>query len=225
MLRGLICGILQEVILQVKKNMPGIILNTPIEYNAYYIGGSYTFKIPEGASYIYGWAQAAGGSGKARNTVDGSAGGGGGFCYFERRVIGTDWNGTLSITVGVGAANTNGGNTTISGTLNGSSISVTAVGGNRGTTLADGTGGSASGGDTNLAGQDAFGFVVGPVGEEAPGFPGEGGGKYNNGSADHFPGIIDANFFAPGCGGFASGPAGLSNDIPGFEGYVILKWV
>lgn len=202
--------------------MPGIILTNFIHSERYY-PGSYQFQIGAGTRYIAAWIQAAGGSGKGRDDVDGSAGGGGGFSYFERVVIDTDWSANLTITVGAGAANTNGGNSSITGTLNGSSITVTAVGGNRGTTLVDGTGGSASGGDTNLVGEDGYGYVASPFDERAPGTPGRPGGEYNGGASDPFPGAEVYNFFSPGCGGFASGPAGT--DQPGFDGYVILQWI
>jgi hypothetical protein len=203
--------------------MPGIILQPLLINWGYYVAGSYQFQIQDGTRTIEAWVQAAGGSGKGRNDVDGSAGGGGGFSYFYRDVVDSDWSANLTITVGAGAANTNGGNSSITGTLNGSSITVTAVGGNRGTTLVDGTGGSASGGDTNLAGEDGYGYVVTPIDERAPGTPGRSGGQYNNGGADPFPGADSYTIFGPGHGGIASGPAG--DDQPGFDGYVILKWI
>lgn len=202
--------------------MPGIILQTVFNFE-YFIGGSYQFTVPAGARYIGAWVQAAGGSGKGRDGVDGSAGGGGGFSFFEKEVIESDWSANLTITVGVGAANTNGGNSSITGTLNGSSITVTAVGGNRGTSLADGTGGSASGGDTNLSGEDGYGYIVSPFDERAPGTPGRSGGQYNNGASDPFPGIDSYAVVGPGHGGIASQPAG--DDQPGYNGSVILKWI
>lgn len=202
--------------------MVGVLLENNFVNVNYYYAGSYQFEIQPGVRFVECWIQAAGGSGKGRDDIDGSAGGGGGFCYFIKDVIDTDWSANLTITVGAGAANTNGGNSSITGTLNGSSITVTAVGGNRGTTLVDGTGGSASGGDTNLVGEDGYGYVASPFDERAPGTPGRPGGEYNGGASDPFPGAEVYNFFSPGCGGFATSPAGT--DQPGFDGYVILKW-
>lgn len=203
--------------------MPGIILQTDFVNWGKYNAGSYQFTIVDGTRTIEGWVQAAGGSGKGRDDIDGSAGGGGGFSYFYRSVIESDWSANLTITVGAGAANTNGGNSSVTGTLNGSSITVTAVGGNRGSTLSDGTGGSASGGDTNLSGEDGFGFIANPVDERVPGTPGRPGGLYNNGTGEPFPGTDTAPFQGPGEGGFATSPAGT--DQPGYDGYVIIKWI
>jgi hypothetical protein len=203
--------------------MPGIILQTETVNFNYYTSGSYQFQIISGTRTIEGWIQAAGGSGKGRNDVDGSAGGGGGFSYFYRNVIESDWSANLTITVGAGAANTNGGNSSITGTLDGSSVTFTAVGGNRGSTGFDGTGGSASGGDTNLSGEDGFGFIANPVDERAPGTPGRGGGQYNDNTGEPFPGADSYTIYGPGHGGISSGPAG--DDQPGFNGYVILKWI
>jgi len=199
--------------------MPGTILTTPSVQVFYYLAGSYTLAIPEGVSVMMAWVQAAGGSGKGRSGVDGSAGGGGGFSYIVREVLSSEWGNNLSIAVGVGSASNDGGNSTLSGTVGGGSISLTANGGVKGTTLSDGAGGTASGGDTNLSGEDGFGFVVGPPGEEAPGTPGRSGGIYNAGAGSPFIGVSDVAFFGPGEGGFAS-----SVDTAGWDGYVTVEF-
>jgi hypothetical protein len=199
--------------------MPGTILTTHSVQVFYYTAGSYTLAIPEGVSIMTAWVQAAGGSGKGRSGVDGSAGGGGGFSYIVREVLSSEWGNNLSIAVGAGSASNNGGNSTLSGTVGGGSISLTANGGVKGTTLADGAGGTASGGDTNLSGEDGSGFVVGPPGEEEPGTPGKSGGIYNAAAGSPFIGVSDVSFFGPGEGGFAS-----SVDIAGWDGYVTVEF-
>lgn len=202
--------------------MPGTILDTNHEEVFVYQAGSYSLTIPDGTRSMSAWVQAAGGSGKGRTSppVDGSAGGGGGFAFITREVQSTEWGNSLTIDVGAGSAGNNGGNSTLSGTVGGGSISITANGGGKGTTLADGTGGTATGGDTNLTGQDGSGYVVSPPGEEAPGVPGKSGGIYNGGAAEPFVGVSNVSFFGPGEGGYAS-----SVDVAGWDGYVIVRFV
>lgn len=198
--------------------MPGIIFSV-YERSEFYTAGSYTVRIDETTRLVQAWVQAAGGSSKGRAGVDGSAGGGGGFAYIEREILDTEWGGDLTLVVGAGSAGNNGGNSTLSGTVGGGSISVTANGGVKATTLFDGTGGSASGGDANIAGEDAYGFVAGPPGEEAPGIAGRAGGVYNGGG-DPYPGALFYTSVGPGHGGLAS-----VADEPGFDGYIILRWL
>lgn len=192
--------------------MPGVTLVQTFISRQRYLPGDTSITVPDNATSVRLWLQAAGGSGKGRDYVDGSAGGGGGFSYLERAVLSGEWGTTLTITVGAGISGSAGGNTTLSGTLNGGSVSVTANGGGAGTTLADGTGGSASGGDTNISGTSGSGFVATPPDERFPGTPGLAGG---NG----FDGALSAPFQAPGDGGFAS-----SDDIAGFDGYILAVW-
>lgn len=192
--------------------MPGFILAQVYSTQQVYRPGDTSITVPDGASNVRLWVQGAGGGGKGRAYVDGSAGGGGGFAYLERAVLSGEWLTTLTIAVGAGAAGVAGGNTTLSGTLNGASVSVTANGGGAGTTLVDGTGGSASGGDTNINGASGSGFVVSPPDERFPGTPGDAGGS-------GFAGSLDAPFQAPGDGGFAS-----SVDTAGFDGYIVAVW-
>ena len=191
--------------------MPGIILLQALNARQVYRPGDTSITVPDGTSYVRLWVQAAGGGGKGRAYVDGAAGGGGGFAYLERAVLSGEWLSTLTIAVGAGVAGTAGGNTTLSGTLNGAAVSVTANGGGAGTAFVDGSGGSASGGDTNISGTSGFGYVATPPDERFPGTPGEAGGS-------GFAGALDAPFQAPGDGGFAS-----SVDTAGFGGYIIAE--
>lgn len=200
--------------------MPGVVIAAAFERYEYYAPGSYTVRIDENTRYVRAWVQAAGGSSKGRaSPVDGSAGGGGGFSFIERDILDTEWGGNLTLAVGAGSASNDGGNSTLSGTLNGASVSVTANGGKKGTTLVDGAGGTASGGDTNLSGEDGFGYVAGPPGDEEPGTPGRSGGVYNGGG-DPFLGAEVYTTFGVGHGGISS-----SSDEPGFDGYIILRWL
>jgi hypothetical protein len=119
---------------------------------------------------------------------------------------------SLTIAVGAGSSANNGGNTTLSGTLNGSAVSVTCNGGVKGTSISDGAGGTATGGDTNVSGGAGSGYVAGPPGDEAPGTPGRAGGV-------DFSGAIFSTVQGPGDGAFAS----AASD-PGFDGYILAIW-
>lgn len=195
--------------------MPGVIMTTSERVDVYTVPGSYTVEVPQGTRHVKAWLQAAGGSGKGRTSppIDGSAGGGGGYAYFAREVLDTEYGNSLSLVVGDGSAGNNGGNSTLSGTVGGGSVSVTCNGGVKGTTLVDGAGGTASGGDVNISGESGFGFIASPPGDEAPGTPGRGGGFDQ-------PGAIVYELRGPGEGGFAS-----SADEPGLPGYIILRWI
>lgn len=177
-----------------------------------YLPGTTSISIPTNTTSVEIWLQAAGGSSKGRAVIDGSAGGGGGYSKITRNILSGEWGTNLTVAIGTGSAGNNGGNTTLSGTLNGSAVSVTCNGGVKGTTLVDGAGGTASGGDTNITGESGYGYVVGPPGDEAPGTPGRGG-------CWDQPGAVNYEFRGPGEGGIAS-----SADEPGFDGLIIVLW-
>lgn len=174
--------------------------------------GTTSVTIPSNATGALFILQAAGGSSKGRAGVDGSAGGGGAYALLDRAILVGEQGTTLTVAVGAGSAGNDGGNTTLSGTLNGASVSVTCNGGVKGTTLSDGAGGTASGGDTNITGESGSGYVAGPPGEEAPGTPGRGGcWDQPTGWAYDLRG--------PGEGGIAS-----SADEPGIDGFIEILW-
>jgi hypothetical protein len=178
-----------------------------------YSPGTTSITIPTDATYIVAYLQAAGGSSKGRaSPVDGSAGGGGGYSKISRSILVGEQGTNLTVAIGAGSAGNDGGNTTLSGTLNGSSVSVTCNGGTKGTSLVDGSGGSATGGDTNITGESGYGYVASPPGAEAPGTPGRGG------SWDQ-PGALRYDIFGPGTGGIAS-----VVDEAGFDGYILIEW-
>lgn len=197
--------------------MTGITISSTITRASYleYQTGTTSITIPECVSITI-HLQAAGGSGNTRTSpaVDGSAGGGGGYARITRDVLPGEIGTTLTVTIGAGVSDAAGGNTTLSGTLNGAAVSVTCNGGTRGTASADGTGGSASGGDVNISGEDGYGFSADP-GNELPGTPGQGGGRDQPGS------LIPVGFGAPGCGG--NGSTSLP-DLAGEDGSIVIWW-
>jgi hypothetical protein len=175
--------------------------------------GTTSLVIPSDVTTVQVWLQAAGGGSFGRvSPADGSAGGGGGYCYLERAVLAGEWGTSLTVAIGAGVAAATGGATTLSGTLNGSAVSVTASGGGAGTSLADGSGGAASGGTVNVAGQAGSGFVAGPPGDEQPGVYGRAGGLDQ-------PGAIAGAGYGPGDGGIASNAS-----QPGADGYMRVIW-
>ena len=185
--------------------------NAGIVYDIYLSGTSIT--IPTDSTSALFVLQAAGGSSKGRaSPVDGSAGGGGGYSVLERNILSGEWGTNLTVAIGTGSAGNDGGNTTLSGTLNGSSVSVTCNGGLKGTTLVDGAGGTASGGDTNISGESGYGYVASPPGEEAPGTPGRGG-------CWDQPTGFGYTIRGAGEGGIAS-----VSDEPGLNGFIAVYW-
>lgn len=176
--------------------------------------GTTSVTIPSNATGALFILQAAGGSSKGRAGVDGSAGGGGAYAVLDRAILVGEQGTTLTVAVGAGSAGNNGGNTTLSGTLNGSAVSVTCNGGVKGTTVFDGAGGTASGGDTNITGESGYGYVAGPPGEEAPGTPGRGG------CYDQPTGW---SYDLPGSGAGSGGIASVA-DEPGVNGFIEILW-
>lgn len=197
--------------------MPGVSTSTLFPKYAIddYYTGTTSVTINQ-ATQVVIHLQAAGGSGKSRTvatTIDGSAGGGGGYAKITRQILQSEIGGTLTVSIGNGVAGAAGGNTTLSGTLNGSAVSITCNGGGAGTQLVDGSGGSASGGDTNITGESGYGFVSGPPGEELPGTAGRGG------CFDQPDAIMYEIPVGPGSGGFAA-----TTDIPGVGGFIRFIW-
>lgn len=195
--------------------MAGITISSTTTRTSFqeYQAGTTSITIPE-CSNIVIHLQAAGGSGNTRAGTDGSAGGGGGYARLERPVLVSEIGTTLTVTVGAGVSDAAGGNTTLSGTLNGAAVSVTCYGGTKGGPGGDGFGGGASGGDVNISGEDGYNFSAEP-GFLQPGIPGQGGGRGQPGS------LIPIGFGASGCGGNGSV---TSPDIPGEDGLIVVYW-
>lgn len=160
----------------------------------YEAGFSGSVAVPEGTTCFQAWVQAPGGDGETVGPID-RAGGGGGFSYFYSDVLETEWGTNLTLSVGSVVDASSGGNCTLSGTLNGTAFSITANGGSR-----LNTGGTASGGTTNISGFD---------GENADsGFEGVLG----------LPGGDGQDLTQPG------GTGGLGDAIQAEEGYIALEW-
>jgi hypothetical protein len=122
--------------------------------------GASTEVVPVGAKSLFMEMWGPGGGG-ARNTTTPGGGGGGAYCAKTIAIAAVDWLKTISYVVGthglggvtaatVGAA---GSNTTMTAiTLNGVSVQLQANSGGGGPLSSPGTGGAASGGDSNLTG-------------------------------------------------------------------------
>lgn len=195
--------------------MAGILLVIPLDSAIYYDAGfSGSVTIPNDVTQVQIWLQAAGGAGSERSGVAGSGGGGGGFATLTRSVLSGEWGTTLSLAVGAAALASNGGSTTLSGTLNGSAVSVTCNGGNKGSASADGTGGTASGGDSNVSGYDGSGYVASPPDERVAGIGGAGGGDGVSGA------------LSSGRGDYGAGSDGalVGDGVPGGPGYAKFIW-
>lgn len=179
----------------------------------YSAGFSGSVTVPDGVTCFQAWVQGAGGGGRERADVAGSGGGGGGFVYFYSDVLEAEWGTSLTLYVGGGGLSSDGREATITGTLNGVAFSLYAGGGNAGTLSVDGTGGSASGGTTNIVGQNGYGYVASPADERAQGFGGAAGGDGQD--------LIEGGYGA-GSNGSLPFPSGVLE--PGEDGYIAIEW-
>lgn len=169
----------------------------------YEAGFSGSVTVPEGVSSFACWVQAAGGAGREYFDTFTSAywedgGGGGGYVYFESPVLEAEWGTSITLSVGSAVVNANGQSSTLTGTLNGVSVSLTAGGGNKAPTTA---GGTASGGTYNAAGN--FGELSNP-GDGSRGLAGTAGGFGQE--------LIEIG----GDGGIGT--------VPAQNGYIALEW-
>lgn len=166
--------------------------------------------IPYGFSRVKIWAIGAGGSGKSGAVCAG--GGAGGVAVKTYTILDTEWNTTLTVSYGTGAYDANGGDSTVDGTMNGSTITqLKGGGGGKAGTPSVGSGGaagSASGGDNN--------------------YPGEAGQEYDSeNDICGLGGVIDVAagslFGGPSTTG-AGGNGDPSFQQGGFDGAVIFEW-
>jgi hypothetical protein len=166
-----------------------------------FVPGDTSYTIPDGFTTMIVKAIGAGGAGGVA-VGQGAGGGGGGFCYYSTALDPADTGATLTLAVGAGASATNGGNTTISGTLVSGAFSLAANGGAKGVGLGVGSGGSASGGSLNYSGNDG---EAGPDG-------GQGGSS--TAANDPDPVQIDCVTFGfGGAGDTVTSNAGLSGTL------------
>lgn len=167
--------------------------------------GSGSTAIPSGASQVVITVWGAGGSGSGSDTASpdvGYGGGSGGYVLKTFVLTSADWGDTFSYAVGAaatgGAIDTDGatgGDTTCSNGTFPTSFSLFAGGGTGGlVSVTQGSGGLATGGDTNTAGNGSGGPIR--TGAGAP----NGGGNVSSG-----PGSVPGG---GGAGGSLAGSAG-----------------
>lgn len=168
-----------------------------------HVSGS-SIPILGGFTKVELWAIGAGGPGRK------GGGGGAGVAYKEYSILESEWGNTLTISIGASVAGSNGGNTTVNGTLGGSAITeLKGFGGGRaGAGTGGGAGGTASGGTTNTTGEDG---TEGDTETEVWGI----GGKILDPTELN---ITTATTFGAGGGGAASG------ETVGYGGAIIAKW-
>lgn len=213
-----------------------------------YNSGSGNETVPTGAVSLTLTMWGGGGGGGCGGT--GAGGGGGGYVQLIRSVLSSEWGTTLPYSVGAGGAphstassgsGTAGGNSTVTGTLNGSAVNCTAGGGGAGgtgTTGTSGTGGTASGGTTNTAGHAGYNVIddfpthiAGDGGDAG----GAGGGAGGLGSAASWDGSawgddqVATVATAPGGGGGGAFRAGTHGGYTlvgtsGADGRITFTW-
>jgi hypothetical protein len=198
----------------------GLILFMPFETSAqtatYNTSGTYNWTCPDGITSVTVevWGAGGAGGGSTSNASGGSGGGGGG--YTTASVSVTPGN-TYTVTVGAGGTGSTGNGT--AGTAS-SFITLTANGGGGGETNTGtpGSGGTASGGSTNLTGGNG---ITGASDGGAGGAGANGGAGGAGGNSG--PG---GNGTAPGGGGGGGDRQGGSGEIggDGADGQVIITW-
>lgn len=182
-----------------------------------YNSGSGNETIPSGSQFLTCTADGGGGGG-AEGTSSARGGGGSARCIITNRpVLPAEWGTNLAYVVGaVGVGKTGGtGNgtsgtaSTITGTINGGALNMSAGGGAAGQTGgAGGGGGTASGGDTNTSGSST---TTGTGGTAAS-------GALGSASEAQSPGA------APGAGGGNGLTVSPSNGSDGGAARIVFAW-
>ena len=208
-------------------------------------GGAWT-RPHSGVGLVWALLVGAGGAGYRGTTGTGGCGGGGGEVVFQPVPVNSD----LTITVGQGASNSNGGNSSISGLVdviayggakaaayNWSSAGSYGAGGCHAgyggapSTIYGPWGGSRSGGGDGSQCADTYGHAPGScLGYGSPGtghtttddYGAPGGGSFNNGASR----VTSGDGQTPsGFGGGASGSSPYSTKYAaGASGMVFLTW-
>lgn len=182
-----------------------IIINYVAPRSRYDAGFSGSVVVPDNVTRLMAWVQGAGGAGAefydalTMQTWD-YGGGGGGFVYIDRAVLPSEWGTSITVTVGAAVANANGQSSTVSGTLDGASFTLTGGGGGKSLPA---TGGTASGGDVNIDGGAGIAAIPSDSQQGSAGAPGGQGQDGAEGGVD-------------GTGGLGVAAA--------FDGYVVLMW-
>lgn len=175
-------------------------------------------QVPENISQIWLRAQGAGGAGKVgTGSASGKFAGGGGGAMVElyKEITSSSWGNTVTFAIGAGVDGANGGDTSVSVTLEGVLYSLQANGGTRarqlGIGVTPGAGGTGSGGTTNQSGLNGSASIPPPDSE--PGLAGDPGwGLYNEGG--------DPPPVPEGMGGAGSYPDGAGED-----GSFQIEWI
>lgn len=179
-----------------------------------------TFPVPSNISQLWLRTQGAGGAGKLGTAgASGKDGGGsgGGIAEYRADITSASWGNTITITIGHGSTGGDGGDTTVTVTLEGVPLTIIGTGGGRARQVAGNIlvnpAGTGIGGTTNVSG--IGGTVNTP---EDPSTAGEAGWSVFQASGDPPPvaGLEDAN------SGF--GGAGLSGSS-GYDGFCQIEWV
>lgn len=175
-----------------------------------YTTGTVTETVPAGKTsvVIRVWGGGGAGGGAIYSGYFSSSGGGGGGGAYSSKTIAVTAGDTFSVTVAAqvsgvkGSSGPDGNASTVTGTVSGGSVAMTANGGAGGQLFGTGgAGGSASGGDTDTSG------ASGSAGGGAGGAAGNGGsGGTANGGAGAVP------------GGGGGGVASSSATLPGGTG-------
>lgn len=137
--------------------------------------GTWGVPVPEGTTSVTITADGGGGggSGERAHESGGDGGGGGARCIKTIAIDPTDWGKIITFTVGAGGigdaqslhTDTDGGDSTVTGTLVAGAINMFAGGGQAGSN--GHAGGTATGGDTNTPGSGADGGDGGTAGSGA----------------------------------------------------------
>lgn len=165
-------------------------------YTSTYDSSSGNEPILEGSASVRIRGTAGGGGGARQSNLNAGGGGGGGQFDITRAVLPSEWGSDLAWSVGAPGTNETGntalnaaagGNSTVTGTLNGEAISLSANGGGATNGGTGGTGGTASGGDSNYTGNNGTGgnqIDPGPPPVYEPGDGGGPSGGFHSGRGD-----------------------------------------
>lgn len=188
-------------------------------------GGPTNEPIPTNAvqCIIKIWGATASGGKSALSTWTASGSGGGGYTILTKPVLPGEWGNNLAVTLGAGGAakttngvGNNGGNSTVTGTLNGGAIApavACSTPGNQ--TAGGGAGGVASGGDTNQNG------AAGGTGDSASVCGAGGAGATLTGPTS---GGAGGNRGGGSGGGYTNGNAGGTDSGAGIDARIEITW-
>lgn len=196
----------------------------------FHTAGSFSFKVPDHVKQLEITAAGGGGGGTGYGAAAGGGGGGGGDCVVRKITV--EPNQSINITVGKGGAGSptsnkasDGGVTIIQGyfTVSGGIGAISTSGGE---SSGNGSGAGGSGGSDDYApkigGNGLFGYG-GTVKEGNGKNGGGGGGSYGNGGDGGIRGVHPVGYDGK-YGGGGGGSALNSQGGNGGDGIVIIRW-